>query len=360
VSGVVGRLVENRKNGVDGFDTCEGTGYARSWRNFARRHARFEMLPDTLQHPIRNQGSHGDRRIRDEGRMDKCRKSSDEFVHFFFVYIVEQPLQSKIVEASRSSFCVSKQLSRSVILKGSGKDGTKGNARGTLHCPHRQSEGQSQEDDAWAQGSGEGSLVRGAADDERKDAEDKIRREKDNEAASGSESNGIIDGPKELTDREEKKEDGNVKEDRKALNHPSHLKLRQALKEIRAHAATLLWRGAELGILQVLSRPLLDQRGHERARQSEEETYEHEDVDADGHFGGLELRANRGDSRVGYRGAAIRLGKGNQLSQECYCGTTIIGQEHLVRLDDEGRNDGREQTGLSGRRSTTLILAILV
>jgi len=352
-------VVENRENGIDGFDTCEGTGYTRSWRNFARRHARFEMLSDTLQHPIRYQGPHGDRRIRDEGRMDKCRKSSDEFVHVFFVYIFEQPLQSKIVEASRSSFCVSKQLSRSVILKGGGKDGAKGNARGALHCPHRQSEGESQEDDAWTQGSGKGSLVRGAADDERKDAEDKIRREKDNEAASGSESDGIIDSPKELTDREEKKEDGNVKEDREALDHPSHLKLGQAFEEIRAHAATLLRRGAKLGILQVFSRPLLDQCGHERARQSEEETYEHEDVDANGHSGGLELRASRGDSGVGHRGAAIRLGKGNQLSQECYCGTAIIGQEHLVRLDDKGRSDGREQTRLSGRRSTTFILAVL-
>jgi len=120
-----------------------------------------------------------------------------------------------------------------------------------------------------------------------------------------------------------------------------------------------LRRGAKLGILQVFSRPLLDQCGHEGARQSEEETYKHEDVDANGHSRGLELRASRGDSGVGHRGAALRLGKGNQLSQECYCGAAIIRQEHLVGLDDKGRNNSREQTRLSGRRSTTLISAIL-
>jgi hypothetical protein len=54
--------------------------------------------------------------------MDRCRKSSNKFV--------DQPLQSKIVvETSRSSFGVSKQLSRSVMLNGSGKNGTTGNRR---------------------------------------------------------------------------------------------------------------------------------------------------------------------------------------------------------------------------------------
>jgi hypothetical protein len=66
------------------------------------------MFPDTLQHPIGNQGSHGGRRICDERRIYKSRKSSNEFVHFVFVYILEQPLQSKIVEIGRPSFGVSK------------------------------------------------------------------------------------------------------------------------------------------------------------------------------------------------------------------------------------------------------------
>jgi hypothetical protein len=110
------------------------------------------MLPYTLQHPIRNQGPHGDRRIRDEGRMDECGKSSDEFVHVFFVYIFEQPLKSKVVEARRSSFGVSKQVSRPVMLKGRSKGGAKGNSMDTpgLHRPYRQPEDESQEDGTWA------------------------------------------------------------------------------------------------------------------------------------------------------------------------------------------------------------------
>jgi len=47
------------------------------------------MFSYTLQHPILNQGPHGDRRICDEGRMDERRKSGDQFVHVFFVYIFE-------------------------------------------------------------------------------------------------------------------------------------------------------------------------------------------------------------------------------------------------------------------------------
>jgi len=196
-------------------------------------------------------------------------------------------------------------------------------------------------------------LVRGATDDEGEDAENEVCREKHDEAASRCESDSIVDSPKELTERKEEKEDRDVEEDRDALDHPSHLKLGQALEEMRANATTLMVRGTELGVLQVFSCPLLDQCGHERTRQAEEETYEHEDVDADGHVGRSEgseaLRASNRDGGRGRRGAAVRLGLGNQLSQERDCGAATVRKEHLVCLDDECRNDGREQARLFGR-----------
>jgi len=190
-------------------------------------------------------------------------------------------------------------------------------------------------------------LVRGAADDEREGTEDEICREKDEEATSCSESDGIVDSPKEVTERKKEKEDRGVEEDRDGLDHLSHLKLGQALEEISAHAATLLGFVTELGILQVLSRPLLDERGHECARQAKEETYEHEDVDADGHSRWLEGLHASGGVR---RGTAVRLGLRNQLSQECYCDGASIREEQLVRFDDERRNDSREQARLFERR----------
>lgn len=194
-------------------------------------------------------------------------------------------------------------------------------------------------------------MVWGAADDEGEDAKNEVCREKRDKAAPRCESDSIVDSPKELTERKEEKEDGDVEEDRNALDHPPHLKPGQALEEICADAATLLGRGAELGVLQVFSRPLLDQRRHKRTRQAEEETYEHEDVDADGHSGGRKvLRASkRGGGRC-HRGAAVRLGLGNQLSQERHCGAATIRKEHLVCLDDERRDDGREQARLFGRK----------
>lgn len=77
---------------------------------------------------------------------------------------------------------------------------------------------------------------------------------------------------------------------------------------------------------------MLDQRGHECACQAEEETYEHEDVDADGHSRWREGWYASGGVR---RGTAVRLGLCNQLSQEYYCSGAIIREEQLVRLDDE-------------------------
>jgi len=82
--------------------------------------------------------------------MDERGKSGDEFVNVFFIYIFEQPLKSKIVEARRSSFGVSKQVSGPVMSKGRSKDGAKGNSRDTLHCPYRQPGAESQEDGTWA------------------------------------------------------------------------------------------------------------------------------------------------------------------------------------------------------------------
>jgi len=286
--------------------------------------------------------------------MDERRKSGDQFVHVFFVYIFDQPLQSKVVEARRFSFCVSKQISGPVMLKGRSENSAKGNMRDALHRPHRQPEDESKEDKTWAQRSGQSGLVWGATDDEREDAENEVGREKHDEAASRRESDSIVDSPKELTEREEEKEDRDMEEDRDALDHPPHLKLGQALEEMCADAATLLGRGTELRVLQVFPRPLLDQGGHERTREAEEETYEHEDVDADGHVGGSEasgvLRASDRDGGRGDRGAAVRLGLGNQLGQERDCGAATIRKEHLVCFDDECRNDGREQARLLGRR----------
>ena len=194
-------------------------------------------------------------------------------------------------------------------------------------------------------------MVRGATDDEGEDAKNDVCREKHDKAASRCESDGLVDSPKELTECKEEKEDGDVEEDWDALDHPLHLKLGQTLEEIRADAATLLGWGAELGVLQVFSCPLLDQRGHKRTRQAEKETYEHEDVDADGPSGRREvLRAGNRDGGRDHRCAAVRLGLGNQLSQERHCSAATIRKEHFVCLDDERRNDGREQARLFGRR----------
>jgi hypothetical protein len=82
--------------------------------------------------------------------MDERGKSSDEFVHVFFVYNFEQPLQSKIVEARCFSFGVSKQVSGPVMSKGRSKNDAKGNMRDALHHPDRQPENESQEGGTWA------------------------------------------------------------------------------------------------------------------------------------------------------------------------------------------------------------------
>jgi hypothetical protein len=79
-----------------------------------------------------------------------------------------------------------------------------------------------------------------------------------------------VDSPKEFTDRKEEKEDGDVEEDRYTVGHSSHLELGQAFEEIRSNTATPSGRGMDLGILQVLSCPLLDEGGHEGARQAKE------------------------------------------------------------------------------------------
>ena len=90
-------------------------------------------------------------------------------------------------------------------------------------------------------------MVRGATDDEWEDAEDNICREKHDERKSCGESDVIVNSPKELTEREEEKEDRDVEEDCDTLDHPPHLKLGQAFEEICMYAATLLGRSAELG-----------------------------------------------------------------------------------------------------------------
>lgn len=112
----------------------------------------------------------------------------------------------------------------------------------------------------------------GAADDERENAEDEVRREKHNEAASRCKSDGIIDGPQELAQRKVEKGDGEMEEGRDAS---------------RPSSASETWSGpgrgtrCESGVKpQVLASPLLNQREHERTRQAEEEAEEYEDVDA--------------------------------------------------------------------------------
>jgi hypothetical protein len=81
-----------------------------------------------------------------------------------------------MVQAGSSPFSVCKQVSRAVVLKCGSNNGAKGNRRGSLHHQLGQPEkDESQDDYTWAQGSGKGSLVRGAADDQREDAKDEIR-----------------------------------------------------------------------------------------------------------------------------------------------------------------------------------------
>jgi hypothetical protein len=132
-----------------------------------------------------------------------------------------------------------------------------------------------------------------------------------------------------------------MQKDWNAFDHPSHLKMGQALEEVCAHSGAFLGCGAELGVLQILPCPLLDQGGHQGACQAEEQTKEHEDVCPDCNRRGCEGALRRQDNRRG-RGS-IRLGlNSDQLSEKRYRCTAVVRQKSLVCLNNEGRNDCRK------------------
>jgi hypothetical protein len=155
-------------------------------------------------------------------------------------------------------------------------------SRGAPHEPNEDKVGDVDERNAGLKRCGEGSLIGSISGDEWEYTEGHVHGKQSYDTVASCCPNGAVDGIEPFAEGKEEEEDGDMKENRNTIIQASHLELGKTVEEIGAHAASFVWCGTRLRILQVFAGPLLDESRDERASHAEKEAEEQEDVNTDG------------------------------------------------------------------------------